>query len=121
MIRVKFVSVPVSDQDRALAFWTEKVGLTVKTDAPMGPGQRWIELEIPGEATGLVLFTPDGHEDRIGGFTPMGWGAADVQAEYERLSAAGVEFQQPPRTEPWGTSAIFKDPDGNLFVIGSED
>ena len=45
---VKFVGVPVSDQDAALAFWTEKIGLRVATDQPMGPGKRWIELAIPG-------------------------------------------------------------------------
>jgi catechol 2,3-dioxygenase-like lactoylglutathione lyase family enzyme len=48
--QLKFVSIPTSDQDRALAFWTEKVGLRVATDQPMG-GQRWIELSIPGAET----------------------------------------------------------------------
>jgi len=121
MIRVKFVSINVTDQDRAVEFWTQKVGLKVKTDAPVHPNQRWIELEIPGDDTRLVLYTPEGQEDRIGSFTSMGFGASDVQSEYERLLANGVEFQQPPKTAPWGTHAIFKDPDGNLFVIGSED
>jgi catechol 2,3-dioxygenase-like lactoylglutathione lyase family enzyme len=49
--RLKFVSIPVGDQDRALAFWTEKMGLRVATDQPMGPGKRWIELSIPGAET----------------------------------------------------------------------
>jgi predicted enzyme related to lactoylglutathione lyase len=117
---IKFISVPVRDQQRALEFWTKKVGFTVKTDAPIGPGQRWIELAIPGADTGLVLFTPPGHEDRIGGFVPMSFATEDVQRTYEELTARGVEFAQPPKTEPWGTSAIFKDPDGNSFVLGSE-
>ena len=56
MIRgIKFVSVPVKDQDKALAFWTEKCGFKVATDQAFGP-QRWIELLIPGADTGLVLF-----------------------------------------------------------------
>ena len=58
--QVKFVSIPTRDQDRALAFWTEKMGLRVATDQPMGDGQRWIELSIPGAETGVVLFTPPG-------------------------------------------------------------
>src|SRR5690242_402784 len=58
--RIKFVGVPVKDQDRALEFWTKRIGLQIATDQPMGDGQRWIELKIPGAQTGLVLFTPPG-------------------------------------------------------------
>ncbi len=71
MIRgVKIVSIPVRNQDVALKFYTEKVGFKVATDQPFGPGQRWIELLIPGADTALALFTPEGHENRIGGFQP---------------------------------------------------
>jgi catechol 2,3-dioxygenase-like lactoylglutathione lyase family enzyme len=120
MIRaVKFVSVPVTDQDRALAFYTEKLGFAVATDQEMGGGQRWIELRIPGADTRLVLFTPTGHEDRIGGFMNMAFVADDVQRTYDELVARGVEFTQPAKVESWGTSAIFRDPDGNQFVIGT--
>ncbi len=53
MIRgVKFVSIPVKDQDVALKFWTESVGLKVGTDQPFTPTQRWIELIIPGGGDG---------------------------------------------------------------------
>jgi len=49
MIRgVKFIGIPVKNQDAALKFWTEKVGLKIATDQEMGPGQRWIALSIPG-------------------------------------------------------------------------
>ena len=59
MIRgVKIVSIPVRNQDVALKFYTEKVGFKVATDQPFGPGQRWIELLIPGADTTLALFTP---------------------------------------------------------------
>jgi hypothetical protein len=59
MIRgVKIVSLPVRNQDVALKFYTEKVGFKVATDQPFGPGQRWIELLIPGADTTLALFTP---------------------------------------------------------------
>jgi len=115
---VKFVSIPTRDQDRALAFYTGKLGFRVTTDQPFG-AQRWIELRIPGAETGFVLFTPEGHEDRIGGFMNLAFTADDVQKTWEELSARGVEFVQPPKTEHWGTSAIFKDPDGNTFVLSS--
>ena len=64
MIRgIKFACVPVHDQDRALKFYTEKLGFRVMTDQPFG-AQRWIELGIPGAESQLVLFTPEGHENR---------------------------------------------------------
>jgi predicted enzyme related to lactoylglutathione lyase len=120
MIRqVKFVSIPTRDQDRALAFWTEKVGFKVATDQPMGEKQRWIELQIPGAQTGVVLFTMDGQEDRIG--TPFNgaFAADDVEYAYGKLKAKGVEFDAPPVKQPWGTFATFRDPDGNSFVLSS--
>ena len=116
--QVKFVGIPVRDQDKALAFWTKKIGLQIATDQPMGNGQRWIELKIPGADTGLVLFTPQGHENRIGSFQNMSLAVDDVEKTYRELSERGVEFIQPPKKESWGTSAVFKDPDGNLFIIG---
>jgi len=116
--RLKFISVPVTNQDRALAFWTQKIGFQVATDQPMGPGQRWIEVRIPGGQTGLALFTPPGHEARIGSFQGMSFLVDDVEKAHRELTARGVEFAQAPKKEPWGTSAIFKDPDGNSFVIG---
>lgn len=115
---LKFVSVPTRDQDRALAFWTEKIGARVMTDSPMGE-QRWIELKLRDSETGVVLFTPEGHEDRIGGFFNGSFACDDVEATYRQLSERGVEFEKPPEKQPWGTYAIFKDPDGNRFVMGS--
>jgi predicted enzyme related to lactoylglutathione lyase len=117
--RIKFVGVPVRDQDRALAFWKDVLGLQLVTDQPMGPGQRWIELRIPGAQTGIALFTPPGHEDRIGSFVNLSFGCDDVEKTYQAMVERGVEFVQPPKRESWGTSAIFKDPDGNSFVMGS--
>ena len=120
MIRqLKFVSVPTRDQDRAVAFWTEKVGFKVATDQPMGPGQRWIELSIPGAQTGVVLFTPPGQEDRVGSFFNGSFACDDVHYTYDQMLAKGVEFEGPPEKQPWGTFAKFRDPDGNTFVLSS--
>jgi len=115
---LKFVGLPVSDQAKALKFWTEIMGFKVMTDQPLGK-QRWIELGIGKSQTGLVLFTPEGHEDRVGGFFNGSLACDDVDATYRQLSAKGVEFVQAPKTEPWGTSAIFKDVEGNQFVLSS--
>lgn len=115
--RVKFVSVPTRDQDLALAFWTERVGMRVHTDSPMGEGQRWIELQIPGAETGIVLHTANGQEDRIGTFFNGAFETADVEKAYAELKSRGVEFDGGPKREPWGTFATFRDPDGNQFVL----
>ena len=116
---IKFATVPTSDQDRALAFWTEKVGILVHTDQPFSEGQRWIELRIKGSDTGLVLFTPEEHKSHIGGFAHFTFYADNVEKTYEELSARGVEFLGPPQKADWGTSVMFKDPDGNTFHLGS--
>ncbi|MGA8101984.1 MAG: VOC family protein, partial [Candidatus Acidiferrales bacterium] len=72
MIRgLKFISIPVRNQDASLKFFTEKLGFKVATDQYFSEKQRWIELLIPGAETGLVLFTPPGHENRIGDFQPL--------------------------------------------------
>lgn len=117
---IKFASVPVADQDRALAFYSGKLGFTIATDQPFGEKQRWIELRIPGAETRLVLFTPDGHEDRIGGFQPITFQTSDIDATYQELSARGVEFLAPPTKQHWGSFATFKDSEGNQFVLSSK-
>jgi catechol 2,3-dioxygenase-like lactoylglutathione lyase family enzyme len=120
MIRgIKFVGVPVSDQDVALKFWTEAVGMKVTTDQPFNDKQRWIELKVPGADTGIALFTPEGHEDRIGQFQSISFWSDDVFATADAMKKKGVVFAQDPKKEHWGTSAVFKDPDGNMYVLGS--
>ena len=117
---IKFASVPVRDQDRALEFYTRKLGFTVATDQPFNDKERWIELKIPGAETRLVLFTPEGHESRIGQFQAISFVADNVRKTYEELSGRGVEFLGPPQEADWGSSAIFKDQDGNQFVLSSK-
>jgi catechol 2,3-dioxygenase-like lactoylglutathione lyase family enzyme len=120
MIRgIKFIGIPVRNQDASLKFYTEKLGFKVATDQPMGDGQRWIELLIPGADTGLALHTPDGHDQRIGEFQSISYWCDDVFATSKILKSRGVEFAVEPKAEPWGTMAIFKDVDGNQFVLSS--
>ena len=117
IVHVKFVSIPTTDQDRALAFYTEKLGFKLVTDQPFDETQRWIELRIGHAETRLVLFT-SGDGPQPGAFN--GTLACDnVQKTYDALTARGVEFISPPREEPWGSFAIMKDPDGNRFVLSS--
>ena len=116
---VKFVSIPVRDQDRALEFYTKKLGMRVVTDSPFDGTQRWIELAVPRAETKVVLFTAPGQDSMIGGFMNITFAAADVEQTASELKARGVEFVQDPEKADWGTSAIFKDPDGNQFVLST--
>src|SRR5437764_21553 len=99
--QVKFVSVPVADQDRALDFYTEKLGFTIITDQPFDDKQRWIELRVPKAETRVVLFTTDDDKNRIGTFMNMSYTCDDLQKTYEELRKRGVEFENPPKKEHW--------------------
>jgi catechol 2,3-dioxygenase-like lactoylglutathione lyase family enzyme len=93
MIRgIKFVAIPVHNQDVSLKFYTEALGLKVVTDQPFTNAQRWIELLIPGAETGLALFTPEGHEKRIGEFQSISFWCDDVFATAKALKSKGVTF-----------------------------
>jgi catechol 2,3-dioxygenase-like lactoylglutathione lyase family enzyme len=116
---IKFVGIPVSDQQRALEFYTNALGFRVVTDQPFDDKQRWIELGIGRSSSGLTLFTPEGHENRIGTFTGISFVADDVKATFREMSAKGVTFIQEPQEADWGTAAVFADPDGNQFVLSS--
>jgi catechol 2,3-dioxygenase-like lactoylglutathione lyase family enzyme len=116
---VKFVTIPVGDQQRALEFWTMKVGLEVLTDQPMG-ADRWIELLVPGAQTRVVLFRSP--PERVGLPPPAfaaTFAADSVEKTFRELSGRGVEFTTEPTKEPWGTFAVFRDPDGNHFLLGT--
>jgi len=128
--RVAFVGVTVSDQDTALAFWRDVVGLGVSRDAPMaseecggepgGPSpMRWIELKIDGADTGLVLTLPMGPDDKPGKFVNMAFWTDDLDGTYKALEAKGVVFTTPPTQQRWGAYALFNDPDGNTFCLSA--
>lgn len=116
---VKFVSIPTIDQDRALLFWTERVGFRVLPDQPFDESQRWIELRIGSSDTRLVLFEFDGDGLKPGSAFNGALACDNVERTYEELTGRGVEFVSPPEKQPWGTFAVFKDPDGNTFVLSS--
>lgn len=120
MIRgVKFAAIPVTDQDRALAFYTEKLGFRVVTDQPYDDEQRWIELGIPGADTRIVLFRFD-EGPKPGSLMTVTFWTDDVEATARELKSKGVEFVMEPKREDWGTAAAFKDADGNTFALSSK-
>jgi len=119
------VGIHVSDQDRALEFYRDKLGFEVHQDTPMGEmgpsgheEKRWIEVSPKGSETVFVLYTPPGMESRIGGFSNIMWDTDDIQATFEELKAKGVEVTQEPSQQGWGWWGQFQDPDGNEFGVG---
>jgi len=83
--QIKFISIPVTDQQRALDFYTDKLGFTIITDQPFDEKQRWIELRVPKAETRVVLFTPEGDEKRIGSFMNMSYECDDIDKTYAEL------------------------------------
>ncbi|MDP4505544.1 VOC family protein [Nonomuraea turcica] len=113
------VTIYVEDQQRALDFWSGKVGCTVTRDMPYGE-DRWIEVEPPAGGTRLAIIKADPKWPAMVKDMPnyVLFEADDIVKTHEELAARGVEFTQAPKQEPWGWSAVFKDEDGNLFHLG---
>ena len=127
-MKIVVTSVLVDDQEKALRFYTDKLGFVKKTDIPMG-NARWLTVVAPGDANGVeLLLEPDGHpaarpfkqalvEDGIP-FTSFG--VDNVQAEFERLQSSGVQFTQPPVCMGPVTTAVLDDTCGNLIQIAQK-
>ena len=116
--RLQVVSVPVGDQDRAKAFYTDVLGFEVRNDTPMGPDQRWVELAAPGDDTSITLVTwfetmPPGSLKGLVLDTP------DIRATYDELAGRGLKWNGPIEDQFWGTFATFDDPDGNGWVVAT--
>jgi len=121
MIRaVKFVSIPVRDQDLAVSFYTEKLGFQIVTDQPFDDKQRWIELRIAGSQTKVVLVIPPGNKEWAGTFSNVTFMTDDIDRTYRELQERDVVFTAPLTTQPWGQFARFQDVDGNQFVLSTK-
>ena len=118
--QIKFASIPVRDQNKALDFYTDKLGFTIITEQPFDKKQRWIELRIPKAESRVVLFTAEGQEDRIGTFSNVVFPCDDIDKTYAALQAKGVECVGAPQKQPWGAFFLIKDQDGNTLCISSK-
>ena len=111
--RVLSVSVPVTDQDAALRFYTEVLGCELRTDVEVWPGARMVEVVPPGSSVSLVLLPPD---SRIP--VAIRLGTSDAQQAHDRIRAAGVTLHNDELLRLEGVPAMFSftDPDGNGLV-----
>ena len=123
------VQVWVHDQDEALAFYTDKLGLELREDVtvPEMGNFRWLSVGVPGQddvaivlmaVPGPPVFEPETAEKirdlmAKGASGGLFFATDDVQASYEELKERGVEFQQEPTEQPYGIDAGFRDPSGN--------
>jgi catechol 2,3-dioxygenase-like lactoylglutathione lyase family enzyme len=132
MIKVSTAQVWVHDQDEALAFYTEKLGMEVRTDVtvPELGNFRWLTVGVPGQEIEVVLMAIPGPPvideqtaAEIAALTAKGFAGTvflttdDCQKSYEELSARGVEFTETPEERPYGIDAGFRDPSGNSFRL----
>jgi|SRR4029079_11288985 predicted enzyme related to lactoylglutathione lyase len=132
-MKISTAQVWVHDQDEALAFYTQKLGMEVRSDVTMPEmgNFRWLTVSPPGqEDIAIVLMAIPG-EPVLDAATKaqveelMGKGFAgtvflttdDCRAEYEQLKARGVEFSEEPEDRPYGIDAGFRDPSGNSFRL----
>lgn len=124
-MRMYIKSVIVDDQAKAHAFYTEKLGFKVKHDIPIGE-HRWLTLISADEPEGVELaLEPNAHpaskafQDALmaDGIPWTAFSVDDIEAEVEKLTAAGVIFTQPPMKAGGATMAVFDDTCGNLIQL----
>ncbi len=124
MIRaVRKVIVPVEDQMRAKAFWTERIGFDLTLDEPLDENQRWIEVHPPNRSVALVLSRrPAGAPrpevpDQLP-HSPVFFNCDDIQQTYRDLVKRGVSFPAPPVKVHFGWWAMFEDDEGTRYALG---
>ena len=133
MIRIANAQLWVHDQDEALAFYTEKLGFEVRTDAtlPELGNFRWLTVSPAGQPdVAIVLMAIPGPPvmdeeaaNQVRSLMATGFAGTvfltteDCQASYEELKARGVEFTEEPEERPYGIDSGFRDPSGNSFRL----
>ena len=133
MMKIASAQVWVHDQDEALAFYTEKLGFEVRTDAtlPELGNFRWLTVSPAGQPdVAIVLMAIPGPPvmdeevaNQVRSLMATGFAGAifltteDCQASYEELKARGVEFTEEPEERPYGIDSGFRDPSGNSFRL----
>ena len=127
MTLLQLVAIVVHEYDAAIRFFVDILGFELLEDSASvttdGHSKRWVVVRPAGAQTGLLLARADGerqaavvgnqHAGRVGFFLRVD----DFDRCYERMVAAGVEFVRPPRSEPFGRVAVFRDVAGNHWDL----
>ncbi len=115
--KVVYVAVLVSDQDKALDFYTNTIGLEKRGDYPTPEGPRFLTVGVKGQDFELVLWPGTPGRAKLGSavYTIE---VESCQTAFDTLKSRGVKFEPPEILEfPWGSAARFQDPDGNLLQV----
>ncbi|GAL27805.1 VOC family protein [Vibrio sp. SCSIO 43140] len=124
-MKICITSVPVQDQDKALAFYTDVLGFIKKTEVPLGE-HKWLTVVSPQEQSGVeLLLEPMAFEPakqyqtslKEAGIPWTSFSVDDINEEYERLLALGVEFSVAPREVGNVIIAVLDDTCGNYIQI----
>ena len=111
------VIIPVSDQDRSLEFYTDKLGFEVRADVPFGEGDRWIEVAPPGSDAAVAIMPPRPGETPDSKQTCVAFTTDDLDTAYAELKERGVDVDDPMGGEgPVPRMFFFRDPDGNMLL-----
>ena len=113
--KLELVAVPVSDPDRAKAFYTEQLGFNADHDHRVSDTMRFIQLTPPGSACSIALGTGI-METEPGSVQGLQLVVGDIEAAHSELAGRGVEVS-PVQDFPWGRFVFFRDPDGNGWAV----
>jgi len=122
-LHIHAVTLVVPDYDAGIAFYVGQIGFALMADTDMGGGRRWVMVAPPGGQTALLLAraTDAGQMAAIGNQTGGRVGfflhSDDFDADHARMLAAGISFDEAPRTEPYGKVAVWRDPFGNRWDL----
>lgn len=111
----EILSVPVSDQQRAKAFYRDVLEFDLVREEPMGPGMTWIQLAPKGQTVTIALVTWF-DQMKPGGLQGVMVNTEDIDTDHRLLSARGLQLTE-IKQEPWGRYAMFSDPDGNGWIL----
>jgi len=114
-MRLELIQVPVSNVDRAKAFYAEKVGFTADHDHQVTDELRFVQLTPPGSSCSIAL-TSGAHQMKPGSIEGLQMVVDDAEASRQELAERGVEVSD-VQVFPWGTFVFFKDPDGNGWAL----
>ncbi len=121
--QIALVSLLVRDYDSAIDFYCNKLGFHLQEDSPQG-NKRWVVVAPPGNQGTALLLARASDERQQALIGQQGAGRVwlflqtdNFERDYQRMSAAGVQFQEAPRYEPYGTVAVFSDLHGNLWDL----
>ena len=113
--KLELVAVPVSDVDRAKAFYTEQAGFNADQDHRVNEGLRFVQLTPPGSACSIAIGTGL-METEPGSVQGLQLVVSDIEAAHAELTGRGVEVSD-VQDFPWGRFVFFKDPDGNGWAV----